>query len=303
MGPNLGGASTVNVWSPLLIPATLLSSASQQWYSTGIVPFVDFQSVECGWRAGVIDGAPADSLPRLFVYYTKKDYLSGQSYYDDYNLTGGFAYTPGASHALHAALSPVSTQGGTQYDIRMGFSLTGGRWWFHHAGTWIGSYAAAEFAPGTLAVSAADASFGGETTTGFGTFPVMGSGRFPAEGFGRAAHQRSVGVNDLTGVPRIAQLSPGQISPACYNVAITNNSGPDWGSYVYFGGPGGLNCPDAHWWTLGVDRRMRLVCTLAVDGVLRRVPFGILPVDLRHGYQPCPRATSIRSPPRNCETR
>lgn len=182
MGPNLGGASTVNVWSPLLIPATLLSSASQQWYSTGIVPFVDFQSVECGWRAGVIDGAPADSLPRLFVYYTKKDYLSGQSYYDDYNLTGGFAYTPGASHALHAALSPVSTQGGTQYDIRMGFSLTGGRWWFHHAGTWIGSYAAAEFAPGTLAVSAADASFGGETTTGFGTFPVMGSGRFPAEG-------------------------------------------------------------------------------------------------------------------------
>ncbi len=239
---NLGGASNVNVWSPLLIPPSLLSSASQQWYTNAGLPFVDFQSVECGWRAGVIEGAPADSLPRLFVFYTSKDYAAGSSFYNDYS-PNGFAYTPGAGHVLHTALAPVSQLNGTQFDIRMGFSLTGGRWWFHLAGTWIGSYPATLFANGTLGTSARQASFGGETTTGFGAFPTMGSGRFPAEGFGKAAYQRTVAVNDLAGAPQHASLTAGQVSSACYNISITNNSGSEWGSFFYYGGPGGLNCP------------------------------------------------------------
>jgi hypothetical protein len=71
----------------------------------------------------------------------------------------------------------------------------------------------------------------------------MGSGRFPAEGFGKAAYQRLVGVNDMSGVSRDAQLTAGQVSPACYNVAISNNTPTDWGGFFFYGGPGGMSCP------------------------------------------------------------
>jgi hypothetical protein len=239
---NLGGASNINTWGAQLIPPSLLSTASQQWYSNAGLPFVDFQSVECGWRNGVIDGAPADSVPRLFVFYTRKDYAAGQGCYNDY-CPNGFAYAAGANHVLHAELSPVSQPNGVQMDLRMGFSLIEGSWWFHVGGTWIGSYPASLFAPGTLATGARQAAFGGETTTGFGVFPPMGSGRFPAEGFGKAAYQRLVGVNDMTGISRHAQLTAGQVSTACYDVAISNNTPSDWGTFFFYGGPGGMNCP------------------------------------------------------------
>ena len=241
---NLGGASDVSVWSPLLIPPQLLSSAAQQWYSTGMHPFVTLQTVECGWRAGVID-APAnvvhDAVPRLFVFYTRQNYERGQGCYNDY--CGGFAYTPDARHVLHGAVTPVSVVGGIQRHLRMGFTLTGGRWWFHSGGAWVGSYPASLFANGTLGSGARLASFGGETTTGFGAFPAMGSGRFPSEGFGNAAFQKQIGVNNTAGVPVEAQLVPGEVSSRCYDVAIAHSTDSAWGSHIYFGGPGGLNCP------------------------------------------------------------
>lgn len=243
--PNLGGASDVNTWAPNLIPPQLLSSASQQWYSTGIQPFATFQSVECGWRAGIIDAPPNvvhDSLPRLFVFYTREDYNKGQSFYNDYNTAGGFAYTPGAAHVLHGALT-ASTFGGQQWHVRMGFTLTQGRWWFHASGVWVGSYPASLFSNGTLGSGANTASFGGETTSGFGVFPTMGSGRFPNEGFGKAAYQRLIGVNNTAGIPVAAQLVPGQVSPACYNISILSSADSAWGSHIFFGGPGGLSCP------------------------------------------------------------
>jgi hypothetical protein len=183
-----------------------------------------------------------DTVPRLFVFYTRKDYSPGNSCYNDF-CPNGFAYAPGANHVLHGAVSPVSQQGGVQYDLLMGFTLTGGRWWFHVGGTWIGSYPATLFANGTLGTSARLASFGGETTTGFGVFPAMGSGRFPTEGYGRAAYQRLAAVNDMSGVLRHATLTAGQVSPACYDVSISNNTAGGWGTYFYYGGPGGLNCP------------------------------------------------------------
>lgn len=240
---NLGGASDINIWSPALIPPQLLSSASQQWYSTGRRPFVTFQSVECGWRAGIIRGpVAADSVPRLFVFYTRQDYDPNQSCYNDY-CAGGFAYTAGASHVLHGAITPVSQLGGGQFHLRMGFTLTAGRWWFHSNGAWVGSYPASLFSNGTLGSGARLASFGGETTTGFSSFPTMGSGRFPSEGFGRAAFQKLIGVNNTAGIPIAATLTPGAVAPNCYNIAIGSSQDSAWGTYFYYGGPGGLNCP------------------------------------------------------------
>ena len=240
-GDNLGGSSYLNTWDQQLIPPSLLSSSSQQWYSNLGIPFVDTQTVECGWRAGAIAGAPADSVPRLFVFYTRNNYVAGDSCYNDY-CPNGFAYAAGANHVLHGAVTPVSQVGGTQYDIPMGFTLTGGRWWFHSNGTWIGSYPTSLFGNGTLSTRATRAEFGGETTSGFNLFPPMGSGRFPIEGFGKAAYQKLAAVNDMSGVLRHALLTANQQHPSCYNIAITNNSASTWGTYFYYGGPGGQNC-------------------------------------------------------------
>lgn len=243
--PNLGGASDVNIWPHNLTSPTLLSSASQQWYSTGMLPFVTLQTVECGWRAGVIAAPPNvvhDTLPRLFVFYTNNNYAKGASFYNDYS-PGGFAYTPGANHVLHGAMTPVSQTDGTQWHVRMGFTLTQNRWWFHASGVWVGSYPASLFSNGTLGSGAFQASFGGETTTGFSFFPPMGSGRFPSEGFGKAAYQRLIGVNNTAGIPVAAQLVPGEVSPGCYRVAIASSADSAWGTHIFFGGPGGTNCP------------------------------------------------------------
>lgn len=243
-GDNLGGASYVNIWPHQLIPPQLLSSASQQWYSNASVPFADLQTVECGWRAGVIANTTQqpDALPRLFVFYTNKDYLPGHGCYNDYCRGRSFVYAAGANHVLHGAFA-VSTPGGTQYEAQMGFKLTQGAWWFHIQNTWIGYYPVSLFGGGTLSQHATMASFGGETTTGFGVFPTMGSGRFPSEGYGRAAFQRLAAVNDLQGVPRHANLTPGQVSPGCYNISITSDPASTWGTSLFFGGPGGMNCP------------------------------------------------------------
>jgi hypothetical protein len=46
----------------------------------------------------------ADSLPRLFVFYTRNNYTKGNSCYNDY-CPNGFAYAAGANHILHTALS------------------------------------------------------------------------------------------------------------------------------------------------------------------------------------------------------
>ena len=35
----------------------------------------------------------------------------------------------------------------------------------------------------------------------------------------------------------------GSVNGTCYSLQITNNTtSPDWGSYLYFGGPGGTGC-------------------------------------------------------------
>lgn len=75
------------------------------------------------------------------------------------------------------------------------------------------------------------------------TSTQMGSGHFPTEGFGKASHIKNLLVVDSSntfrspsGVNLIAEQSN------CYNVQ-SGTSG-DWGTYIYFGGPGkNPNCP------------------------------------------------------------
>jgi hypothetical protein len=96
---------------------------------------------------------------------------------------------------------------------------------------------------GAMATGATVVDYGGETTTNTSTYPPMGSGHFANEGFGKAAYQRMIFYNDTSGASVWTSLTPDQPSPSCYTIDYTPASqGGSWGSYIYFGGPGGNTC-------------------------------------------------------------
>jgi hypothetical protein len=71
----------------------------------------------------------------------------------------------------------------------------------------------------------------------------MGSGAFPSAGFPLAAYQRNVIFYDSALTPMNADLSLlGVTNANCYNVSIQQSGDfANWGSYFFFGGPGGLD--------------------------------------------------------------
>lgn len=228
--PNLGGSSGINVWAPFVIGPQ--STASQQWFTSGTAAS-PFQSVECGYRAG----PPFGGSPQLFAFYTPDNYNS--VCYND-TCANTWVYRPGAAHVLGAQL-PVSQAGGSPVVYRMGFFLSGGAWWFSVSNDWVGYYPVGLFGGGPLSTGAASAGFGGEVGGAGSAFPGMGSGKLPGAGYGQAAFQYDVIVSRPTGAES-AQLAPEPTSVNCYGIDVTNLSGTSWGTYLYFGGPGGLNC-------------------------------------------------------------
>lgn len=75
------------------------------------------------------------------------------------------------------------------------------------------------------------------------TSTQMGSGHFPNEGFGKASHIKNMLVVDSSNTLRLpsgVNLLAEQSN--CYNVQ--SGTSVDWGTYIYFGGPGkNPNCP------------------------------------------------------------
>uniref|UniRef100_A0A0E0MXW4 Neprosin PEP catalytic domain-containing protein n=1 Tax=Oryza rufipogon TaxID=4529 RepID=A0A0E0MXW4_ORYRU len=114
-----------------------------------------------------------------------------------------------------------------------------GNWWLQVQGNYVGYWPSSIFT--RLRTGVADTvEWGGEVYLPRITTP-MGSGHFPEEGFGRATYSRAIQVVDSSnhlkppkGVGLIAPL------PNCYNVIAGSSSTTNWGTYIYYGGPG---CP------------------------------------------------------------
>jgi hypothetical protein len=70
----------------------------------------------------------------------------------------------------------------------------------------------------------------------------MGGGAFANTGFAHAAYQRLIFYIDTNEASQWASLTTAQPSPSCYTILFTPASGGSWGSYFYFGGPGGNSC-------------------------------------------------------------
>nr|CAB3492260.1 unnamed protein product [Digitaria exilis] len=233
-----GTKATFNLWQPTLESANDFSLA-QLWIVGGSYERNDLNTIEAGWH--VFPEIYQDSNTRLFIYWTR----------DAYNQTGcynlecqGFIQTNNQI-AIGGSFSPVSLYGGSQYDIDflVWKDPENGNWWLQVGSDVLGYWPSAIFT--YLANSSSNVEWGGEVFSPYAnqTSTQMGSGHFPKEGFRNASYIRNIQVIDSSNnlkLPNRMDLLAER--PSCYNVQ--NGSSSDWGTYIFFGGPGkNPNCP------------------------------------------------------------
>ncbi|RWR96042.1 DUF239 domain-containing protein/DUF4409 domain-containing protein [Cinnamomum micranthum f. kanehirae] len=236
-----GVKATINVWNPS-IQVKNEFSLSQVWILSGSFDGSDLNSIEAGWQ--VSPQLYGDSRPRLFTYWTSDAYQATGCYN---LLCSGFVQTNNKI-AIGAAISPVSSFSGGQFDITILIwkDPKQGHWWMSFGdSTLIGYWPAELFTH--LADHATMVEWGGEivntSPNGEHTSTQMGSGRFADPGFGQSSYFRNLEIvdsdNSLSSVETISTLAE---NSNCYNIKSSYSS--EWGTFFYYGGPG--NNPRCH---------------------------------------------------------
>ncbi|XP_074572415.1 protein neprosin-like [Curcuma longa] len=229
-----GAKASINVWAPKVTSSSEFS-LSQIWIISGSFG-TDLNTIEAGWQ--VSPQLYGDSSPRFFTYWTTDAYQATGCYN---LLCSGFIQTNNMI-AIGAAISPVSTPSGGQFDISLLVwkDPNHGNWWLElGSGTLVGYWPAFLFSH--LSEHASMVQFGGEVVNtqpmGEHTSTQMGSGQFAGEGFGRASYFRNLQVvdwdNSLVPPPNLRVLAD---HPSCYDIQGGINA--LWGNYFYYGGPG-----------------------------------------------------------------
>ncbi|XP_030511551.1 uncharacterized protein LOC115725998 [Rhodamnia argentea] len=236
-----GARATINVWDPSIEEVNEFS-LSQIWILSGSFDGTDLNSIEAGWQ--VSPELYGDSRPRLFTYWTSDSYQATGCYN---LLCAGFVQT-NSRIAIGAAISPVSSFSGSQYDITILIWKDPklGNWWMGFGDNTLVGYWPAELFT-HLADHATMVEWGGEVVNsrpdGGHTTTQMGSGRFAGDGFGKAGYFRNLEVvdadNSLSSAQGISTLAE---NTNCYNIKSSYSN--EWGTYFYFGGPGkNPQCP------------------------------------------------------------
>lgn len=230
-----GAKATINVWDPS-IQVVNEFSLSQIWVLSGSFDGSDLNSIEAGWQ--VSPELYGDSRPRLFTYWTSDSYQATGCYN---LLCSGFVQT-NSRVAIGAAISPVSSYTGNQYDISILIWKDPklGNWWMGFGDNTLVGYWPAELFT-HLANHATMVEWGGEVVNsranGEHTSTQMGSGNFAEDGFGKASYFRNLEIvdsdNSLTAVQSISTLAE---NTNCYNIKSSYSN--EWGTHFYYGGPG-----------------------------------------------------------------
>ncbi|KAK7278253.1 hypothetical protein RJT34_23279 [Clitoria ternatea] len=236
-----GAKATINVWDPS-IQVINEFSLSQVWILSGSFDGTDLNSIEAGWQ--VSPELYGDTRPRLFTYWTSDSYRSTGCYN---LLCAGFIQT-NSRIAIGAAISPVSSYAGNQFDITILIwkDPKVGNWWMSFGDNTLVGYWPAELFT-HLADHATMVEWGGEVvnsrTNGQHTYTQMGSGHFAEDGFGKASYFRNLEIvdmdNSLSSVQSISTLAE---NTNCYDIKSSYSN--QWGTYFYYGGPGNNpQCP------------------------------------------------------------
>jgi neprosin-like protein len=235
---NLGGDSWVNLWSPgINTGAGQIFSLSQHWYVGG--SGAGLQTVEGGWQ--VFPSKYGTTNAVTFIYWTPDNYTTGC-----YNLECPGFVQVSYNFGLGGPWTVYSAWGGAQYEFQMQWKLYAGNWWLFLQGSGsleaVGYYPGSLYRGGQLSQFATEIDYGGETV-GPATWPGMGSGDWSGSGWTRAAYQRNIFYIDGASNGQWSSLSSAQPSPSCYSLTYTPAStGTNWGTYFFFGGPGGTSC-------------------------------------------------------------
>uniref|UniRef100_A0A7N0VGT3 Neprosin PEP catalytic domain-containing protein n=1 Tax=Kalanchoe fedtschenkoi TaxID=63787 RepID=A0A7N0VGT3_KALFE len=235
-----GAQASLNVWTPSVTDEAEFS-LSQIWVISGSFGN-DLNTIEAGWQ--VSPELYGDNCPRFFTYWTSDAYQTTGCYN---LLCSGFVQINNKI-AIGAAISPRSSNCGTQYDIGLMIwkDPKHGHWWLQFgSGLLVGYWPSFLF--NKLRDHATMIQFGGEVVntrpSGHHTSTQMGSGEFAREGFGKAAYFRNVqvvdGDNSLVPPKNLHQLAD---HSNCYDVRQGENDA--WGTFFYYGGPGrNVKCP------------------------------------------------------------
>ncbi|CAI8603248.1 unnamed protein product [Vicia faba] len=236
-----GAKASISVWDPS-IEVINEFSLSQIWVLSGSFDGPDLNSIEAGWQ--VSPELYGDTRPRLFTYWTSDSYQATGCYN---LLCAGFIQT-NSKIAIGAAISPVSSYAGNQYDISILIwkDPKVGNWWMSFGDNTLVGYWPAELFT-HLAGHATMVEWGGEVvnsrSNGRHTSTQMGSGHFAGDGFGRASYFRNLEIvdidNTLSSVQSISTLAE---NTNCYDIQSAYSN--EWGTYFYYGGPGNNpQCP------------------------------------------------------------
>jgi hypothetical protein len=206
------------------------------------------QTVEAGWQE--YKGITGDWVPHLFLYYTTNGYTGDGDGKGGYNtdVDGWVQYDdaifPGTTFV------PYSTRGGDQRVISIKFQHYQDNWWLRCQDRWVGYYPGSLFMGNqsvfsTLGDHADHIGFWGEVadsdTVSGRTTTDMGSGYWPEAGWTRSAYMHNLRYqSDRGGTMADYDGSSGRWAsdPDMYDIETHFNSGSNWGSYVYVGGPG-----------------------------------------------------------------
>ena len=232
--PNLGAATTLNVWNPYANKNLSQMSLSQQWVIGGSGNAR--QTAEVGWQVQPSAWGTQNTI--LFIYYTADNYQSTGCY----NLTCGVFFQQSRAVTFGASLT-ASTIGGPQYEVTAQYLLYNGNWWLSINGNWIGYFPGSAYKGGAMTRQADTIEFGTESA-GNNQWPAEGSGYWAESGFAYAAYQRNPFYTDLAGNGQWASdLQQYLPSTSCYDTTeLITSSSPDWALFFYVGGPGGSPC-------------------------------------------------------------
>jgi hypothetical protein len=238
--PNYGTEGVINTWHPYVQWSNEFS-LGQLWLVRGSGDRL--QTLEVGTQT--LYNLYGDWFPHLFIFYTTNHYTHSGDYLGGYNRDVA-GWVQRSSSIYPGARMAESVPGGAQYDLAIKVTLYLGNWWVRIGNELMGYYPNGLYSPDGLRDQADSIDWGGEIVDDTEHHPEptatwMGSGHFPSEGFANAAYMRNLAYQaDTAGTMVPMQGYPSVTNPSAYQLSADFSGATTWGSWFYWGGPGGV---------------------------------------------------------------